>query len=85
MFQKFQNYVLNESNSTINSCICKVLPKGESVAVTVNKSVIDNNVHCPELYYQSLCNTCNNNLNDNHIYNCIHYQQDHNDPGIEPK
>ena len=85
MFQKFQNYVLNKSKSKINSCNSKVLPNGESVAVTVNKSVIDNNVHSPELYYQSLCNTCNNNLNDNHIYNCIHYQQDHNDPGIEPK
>ena len=36
-------------------------------------------------YIINLCNTCNNNLNDPYIDNCIPCQQDHNDPEIEPK
>ena len=54
MFEKFQNFVLNGNSIKINSCNSKVLPEGDSVALTVNKSVIDNNVHSSELYYQSL-------------------------------
>ena len=85
MFKKFQNCVLNGNHIEINSCNTKVLPEGDSVVITKNKSVTDNVVHSSELYYQSLCDVYVNNLNKTHVNNCIPCQQDHDGPMIESK